>query len=187
MGKHTNFNGRLHNCGATAGVALALNLCERAGREVHMSNIGKAIGISVISSICGGAAWLALEPQARRFIGLETPPVEQTAPATVAPEPEPVRATPSFDCDRAEAAIERLICSDEWLAEADQMMSARWGALLGRDLLNEDVTAAQRAWIEQRNACVLEDQAQACVRRAYRDRIAELDVLAAAPATPETP
>ena len=151
-----------------------------------MSNIGKAIGISVISSICGGAAWLVLEPQARRFIGLETPtPVEQAAVVSETPALEPVRATPSFDCDRAEAAIERLICSDAWLAEADQMMSARWGALLGRDLLSEEVTAAQRAWIEQRNACVLQDEAQACVRRAYRDRIAELDALAAAgPVTP---
>lgn len=151
-----------------------------------MSSIGKAIGISVISSICGGAAWLVLEPQARRFIGLETPPVEQASPVSAAtPEPEPVRATPSFDCDRAEAAIERLICTDEWLAEADQMMSARWGAMLGRDLLSDDVMAAQRAWIEQRNACVLQDEAQACVRRAYRERIAELDAIAAAaPTTP---
>ena len=140
-----------------------------------MSGFGKAIAVSVVSSVCGGAAWLAVEPEARQFVGLAPPSAEQvTQVSTTAPAAPP--ATPSFDCAHAASAIERLICADAWLAESDQLLSASWTRLRGEGLAEGEVVA-QRAWIERRNACVLEEEAQACVRTAYRERIHALEAL----------
>lgn len=153
-----------------------------------MAGFGKAIAVSVVSSVCGGAAWLALEPNARQFIGLEQPTVvtEVAPPAPVTPPPT-ITATPSFDCTRAASAIERLICSDDWLAESDQLLNRSWTRLQEADRADDEAVEAQRAWIQRRNACVLEDEAQACVRTAYRERIRELDALVAAPAAAPDP
>ncbi len=153
-----------------------------------MAGFGKAIAVSVVSSVCGGAAWLALEPNAREFIGLQQPAAvtEVAAPAPAAPPPT-LTATPSFDCVRAASAIERLICSDDWLAESDQLLNRSWTRLQEADRADYQAVEAQRAWIQRRNACVLEDEAQTCVRTAYRERIRELDALVAAPAAAPDP
>ena len=140
-----------------------------------MAGIGKAIAVSVVSSVCGGAAWLALEPGARQFIGLEqAQPISEAVPPEVAPSP--MTATPSFECANAASAIERLICSDDRLAESDQLLNTSWTRLQAAGLADGEVEA-QRAWIVRRNACVLEDDPQTCVRGAYRERIHELDEL----------
>ena len=140
-----------------------------------MAGIGRAIAVSVVSSVCGGAAWLALEPGARQFVGLEqAQPISVVAPPAVVPTP--MTATPSFECANAASAIERLICSDDRLAESDQLLNASWTRLQEVGLAAGEVEA-QRTWIVSRNACVLEDDPQTCVRRAYRARIHELDEL----------
>jgi uncharacterized protein len=80
-------------------------------------------------------------------------------------------AAASFDCARAGTAVEQMICG-EWLLErlderlatlyerAQEAAGADPGALL----------AAQRAWLDTRNAC----NDAACLEQTYRERIAAL-------------
>lgn len=87
-------------------------------------------------------------------------------------------AQPSFDCAKASTVVERAICADPRLAQADREMAAVYGALWGRlsgparDHLSQD----QVRWLADRaKACTggTEDVAR-CVRQRYAARIATL-------------
>jgi uncharacterized protein YecT (DUF1311 family) len=59
------------------------------------------------------------------------------------------RITPSFDCDRAQSTVEKLICTDERTAKADRIIAERYAAL--RTTLTPEsfatIRATQRAWL----------------------------------------
>lgn len=87
-------------------------------------------------------------------------------------------AQPSFDCAKASSVVERAICADAGLAQADLEMATVYGALWGRltgaakDHLSQD----QVRWLANRaKACTgeAEDVAR-CVRQRYVARIATL-------------
>lgn len=110
---------------------------------------------------------------------------------------------PAFDCTRAVAADDLLICQDAVLTGLDAELGGVYVALrrqLSR-AASEDLKRDQRAWVHRRNAgCGLAPTAEldganrgpltACFRSAYAERLAYLellfDVLRAQPAAPET-
>ncbi|WP_428662532.1 DUF3298 domain-containing protein [Reyranella sp.] len=87
-------------------------------------------------------------------------------------------AQPSFDCAKASTAVERAICDDARLAQADREMATVYGTLwnrlsgTARDHLSQD----QLRWLANRaKACTggAEDVAR-CARQRYVARIATL-------------
>lgn len=154
-----------------------------------MREFATKIGVSIATACAGGAAWMALEPTARTAMHdvVKTGQVGPVAAGEPAPSPaldlalqdltpDPA-ARPSFDCAAAAATIERLICSDQGLAEADRALDRIWASLLARDLMTEDLKLAQRNWIAARDACVIAEDPKACVRRHMSERIETLSRL----------
>ncbi len=94
-------------------------------------------------------------------------------PATGAPG-----AQPSFDCARAEGAVEELICSDAELAALDVKLSEAFDTALKRHELDnyEDPRPVQRGWIKGRNDCWKAEDMRQCVETEYTHRIAELQI-----------
>lgn len=77
-------------------------------------------------------------------------------------------------CDKAKAADERAICGSTDLVQRDAQMSLAYGLLRGllpmggRGALVDE----QRAWLDRRSAC---GRNKACIRKAYEDRMADLE------------
>lgn len=90
--------------------------------------------------------------------------------------PPGVAAGASFDCGKARGAVERMICADDELSGLDERMAAAFRAA-GGPASGAALRQEQRAWLAARDRC----GDAACLRRAYRDRIAALE---AAPAPP---
>lgn len=90
---------------------------------------------------------------------------------------------PGFDCAKATAPVETLICSDETLATLDREMAARFRAVQaaasaeGAPRLRD----IQRAWLRGRDGCLkapgVNDTAGqiACLTNAYQDRTTTFD------------
>lgn len=80
----------------------------------------------------------------------------------------------SFDCARAAARVERMICADISLSRLDDEMGQIYRRMMAAQGENPDASAwlkrTQRDWLKQRNACA----APACVREAYVARIEEV-------------
>lgn len=101
--------------------------------------------------------------------------------------PAALAAKPSFDCAKAAARAEQLVCRDEALAKLDQRMTGLFRKA-------EDIAAGerarialrdgQRAWPQKRNACGRSADLRGCVLHAYRVRISELQVLSGEARTP---
>ncbi|MBB1603542.1 hypothetical protein A9977_26275 [Variovorax sp. UMC13] len=87
-------------------------------------------------------------------------------------------AAPSFDCSRAEGAVQQAVCQDDMLAALDRE-NARLYTLArkasGQNTQQRKTLAAtQRGWIKGRDDCWKSTDAKACTRDAYVVRIAEL-------------
>jgi len=91
----------------------------------------------------------------------------------------PAAAAASFDCDAARTRVEHAICASDSLHRADETLAEAYGAVrnempaAGRaSLLRE-----QRAWLRQRDACVVGDVggAEDCLRDAMQARNGALD------------
>lgn len=87
-------------------------------------------------------------------------------------------AQPSFDCAKASTVVERAICADAKLAQADRDLATVYGALWGRltGAARDHLAQDQLRWLANRaKACtgVAEDVAR-CVRQRYVSRIATL-------------
>lgn len=81
----------------------------------------------------------------------------------------------SFDCNKAQSAVEKMICADQQLRELDEYLgryyaAARAAVGTGASCLQTD----QAQWLKvTRGAC----RDGACLRSVYLDRLAELDPL----------
>ena len=89
-------------------------------------------------------------------------------------------ASPSVDCAKAQAWVERSICKDGELASLDVQMTAVFERL--RDALSgvarSDQILYQRGFLRGRDICRTQVQVitpQECLKRIYQDRIAELE------------
>ncbi|MCC7328201.1 MAG: MliC family protein [Burkholderiales bacterium] len=85
-------------------------------------------------------------------------------------------AGPSIDCSaKLTRSVERHICSDLKLATLDRELAAVYASAQAKSGQGApDLTATQRAWVVSRNDCWKSNDMPACVLRAYRDRISEL-------------
>jgi uncharacterized protein len=101
-----------------------------------------------------------------------------------AQKPSGQTAKPSFDCAKAQGAVETLICKDTELAALDQKLDGVYRTALQkaeqfppRDLAN--FKAEQNSWIKRRNDCgkAPGNTVQNCVKENYRDRTAELQAM----------
>lgn len=87
-------------------------------------------------------------------------------------------ARPSFNCKKAKASAEQLICRDAQLARLDRetqrlYLLARDGAKLTR-ARRKELIAYQRGWIKGRNDCWKATDLRRCVEENYVIRIHEL-------------
>lgn len=87
------------------------------------------------------------------------------------------QAAPSFDCKAAGTVVEKAICADPALADADQELANTYKRLLaladteGRDRLR----AEQRAWLGQRNQCGTAANPGRCLADTLRGRVQALN------------
>jgi uncharacterized protein len=84
-------------------------------------------------------------------------------------------ASPLFaatDCSRARTNVERLLCSSDRLAAADNLMAVAFRDAFHRTDRREDLIADQERWRKTvRDAC----NDVPCLVRAYEDRTSELE------------
>lgn len=113
-----------------------------------------------------------------------TPLPAAGAPAPAAPGAAPPQASagasPSFDCAKATAPVEKLICGDAGLAASDRKVAELYAALLKNVSADDAVKqrTAQRAWLNQRNACGTNRDAKGCTTEIYQRRVVELSIMA---------
>ncbi len=83
---------------------------------------------------------------------------------------------PSFDCAKASGDVEKLICSDDGLAELDRSLAELYAVVLNNTPPGEQklLKAEQRGWIKGRDDCWKSDDLRDCVANEYRLRIDEL-------------
>jgi len=99
-------------------------------------------------------------------------PSSEVKPQTVTP-PEPKNALieASFDCSKASAKIEKLICSTSDTANADKRLAVAYGAAKTKSSDDQKLKNEQITWMkQQRNNC--EDAA--CLVKAIDERIGTL-------------
>jgi uncharacterized protein YecT (DUF1311 family) len=82
----------------------------------------------------------------------------------------PIRA--SFDCAKAESAVEKTICGSRTLAAYDRSVAAAYrGRLLRTDKPRAVIQQAQREWLKTRDACGAD---AACLEQNMRQRVDDL-------------
>lgn len=85
---------------------------------------------------------------------------------------------PSFDCSKADNAIDRAICKNGELAKADREMVAAYTALLNKlnGAAKDSLVKDQVAWVANRNrACRSDpDSIENCLKNRYASRITNL-------------
>jgi len=77
----------------------------------------------------------------------------------------------SFDCRKATAKFEKIICSDTELSKLDESLSKAYSKALTRPDIKQQTTISQRQWLKnERNKC----KDTKCLKTAYETRINEL-------------
>ncbi len=78
----------------------------------------------------------------------------------------------SFDCRRARAPVEKMICSDEQLSELDARLARSYRHAVDAAADPTALKAAQRTWLQtERSKCI----DVACLKQAYQQRLTALD------------
>jgi len=78
----------------------------------------------------------------------------------------------SFDCAKAKTKIDKLVCGDPKLSEADEKLNAVYNDVLAKSPVPEDTKQQQLEWVkERRNPCKSTD----CLQQAYTSRISDLE------------
>lgn len=87
----------------------------------------------------------------------------------------------SFDCDKAQSTVERMICAEPELSHLDEQLAARYRSV--REALSDQgaLKSEQLDWLKERNHCYT----KACLVMRYRERIARLEQLAGEDEEPE--
>jgi uncharacterized protein len=80
----------------------------------------------------------------------------------------------SFNCNYAQLPAEVAICNSPRLQDMDQQMASLYFRLSNNSpgWMARQIRSEQRAWLGGRNACGYD---QGCLRRAYRNRINQLE------------
>jgi tetratricopeptide (TPR) repeat protein len=77
----------------------------------------------------------------------------------------------SFNCEKADTKIEKMICGDAELSKLDEKLNAAYRTASSDEKQAASIKQAQRQWINDRNNCADAD----CVKRAY---VAQLQTMA---------
>jgi uncharacterized protein len=84
----------------------------------------------------------------------------------------PVTALAALDCSRAKTNVEKLLCSNSRLAEADERLAFAFRGAIRRGADPKALMEAQGVWIrEARDVC----NDVECMLKAYEERISDLD------------
>jgi len=85
-------------------------------------------------------------------------------------------ATPSFDCDGAKSDVEKLICSDDELADLDVRLAKAFASALALAPANDVAVmrANQKSWRRELLGCGKSGDLRACTVNAYHRRLDEL-------------
>lgn len=118
------------------------------------------------------SAQVPVAPVRQARVDPPNPSPRPSAPAASADEDGPGAASPSFNCRRARARSERMVCSSPRLAALDRAMSSQfYSALSGADgPTRSELRRSRDRFLAFRNRCSDED----CVAQAYRDRMDEI-------------
>jgi len=85
---------------------------------------------------------------------------------------------PSFQCARADGAVEKLVCQDKQLSEMDRetarLFKLALDSLSGNENRRNELVATERGWIKGRNDCSKDANVRPCVVASYAARIHEL-------------
>jgi uncharacterized protein len=89
-------------------------------------------------------------------------------------------ANPSFDCDKADGAVETLLCQNDALADLDRRLTQVYADALRAfsDPQRRVQMKAQEQWIRTRDACARAPDIARCVQKSYDVRITVLQVAA---------
>lgn len=75
----------------------------------------------------------------------------------------------SFDCSKASGWIEKAICTNSEISDADDALDLKYRELLGNTKEKEGLIKSQRRWLKKRNAVTSESM----LFRVYEDRLIE--------------
>lgn len=78
----------------------------------------------------------------------------------------PVQAA-SFDCEKAQTKLEKLICADAELSKLDEELNTAYKNALQDEKQAGSIRQAQKQWIKRRNGC----SDSVCVKHAYEERL----------------
>jgi len=76
----------------------------------------------------------------------------------------------SFDCSKAKARIEKMICADKTLDDLDGRLATAYLSALHVSEDQDQIIRSQRQWLKMRDAC----SDKACVTDVYRKRLSTL-------------
>jgi len=101
-------------------------------------------------------------------------PVHFLAFATLMLLPAGSASAASFNCNYAQLPAEVAICNSPRLQDMDQQMASLYFRLANNSpgWMARQIKSQQRTWLGARNACGYD---QGCLRRAYRNRINQLE------------
>lgn len=79
----------------------------------------------------------------------------------------------SFDCSKASTSIEKMICMNAELSQADERLMQSYQSALNRSADKKKLVQQQRNWLKyKRNVCA----DVSCLLDSYKTRISELDI-----------
>lgn len=84
----------------------------------------------------------------------------------------------SFDCNKAQGAVDRAVCASSHLRQLDSELGAAYAAALTRDPADANtIRQAQRSWASGRQACITpkgSTNPEQCLTASYANRLAAL-------------
>jgi uncharacterized protein len=87
----------------------------------------------------------------------------------------PLARAASFDCAKAKAPVEKMICSDAALSDLDGRLASAYRRALGLASNPEPLKAEQRSWLTtERKKCA----DVACLRQTYQQRLTAIEAAA---------
>lgn len=78
----------------------------------------------------------------------------------------------SYDCQKADSAIEKMICNEQDLSIKDSYLSLLYNQI-SNTASGSQLTQSQKQWLKERNLC----QSPSCLSKAYDQRIKALHAL----------
>jgi uncharacterized protein len=84
---------------------------------------------------------------------------------------QPQANAASFDCSKATAPVEKLVCSDQELSADDEVIASLYKAGIAKTHSTPTLVQSQRQWIARRNACAANPTTmRSCVMDLYLER-----------------